>query len=334
MRGIVRGVGFELSVRNPLVNVDSIGETVDVTETRRPMMRSTTAENDGEFTIGDWTLFSGISLIWGSSFLLIAEALEGLAPGMVTLGRVGLGAVTLWTVRALRPNQPRIDRADYGRLVLLSLLWVGIPFTLFPLAQEHINSAVTGLLNGATPVFAGLVSAILLKVVPKGVQLLGIVVGFVGIVLISVGSAGGGSSEIQGVLMVLAATVCYGFAINLAAPLQRTYGAIVTMSGVLGLATLWVLPLGLWTIGDNDWQVGPVLAVVFLGAVGTGLAYWIMAALVGRVGPIRASFITYLIPVVSLVFGVTLRDDAVRAIALVGAALTIGGALLASRRNS
>lgn len=298
------------------------------------MMRSTSAENDGEFTLGDWALFFGISLIWGSSFLLIAEALEGLTPGTVTLGRVALGALTLWTIRAVRPDQPRIDPADYGRIVMLSLLWVGIPFTLFPLAQEHINSAVTGLLNGATPVFAGLVSAILLKIVPKGVQLAGIVIGFVGIVLISLGSAGGGSSELQGVLMVLAATICYGFAINLAAPLQRTYGAIVTMSSVLGLATLWVLPLGLWTIGDNDWEVGPVLAVVVLGAVGTGLAYWIMSALVGRVGPIRASFITYLIPVVSLVLGVTLRDDEVRAIAVVGAALTIGGALMASRRRS
>ncbi len=297
-------------------------------------MSSTAAENDGEFTAADWGLFFGVSVIWGSSFLLIAEALEGLTPGTVTLGRVGLGAVTLWVIRAARPNQPRIEKKDRRQLILLSFLWVGIPFTLFPLAQEHINSAVTGLLNGATPVFAGLVSALLLKVVPSGTQLVGIIVGFVGIVLISIGSAGGGSSELQGVLMVLAATLCYGFAINLAAPLQKKYGAIVTMSGVLGLATIWVLPFGLWTIDDNEWRFAPVLAVGLLGAVGTGLAYWIMSALVGRVGPIRASFITYLIPVVSLLLGVAIRNDEVRALAIVGAALTIGGALMASRRKS
>lgn len=302
--------------------------------TRAPLIASTTAENEGDFLLADWGLFFGISLIWGSSFLLIAEALEALTPGTVTLGRVGLGAATLWIIRAVRPNQPRIEAQDRGRLVALSLLWVGIPFTLFPLAQEHINSAITGLLNGATPVFVGLVSAILLKVVPKGIQMVGIVLGFVGIVLISFGSTSGGSSEVQGVLMVLAATVCYGFAINLAAPLQRKYGAIVTMSGVLGLATIWVLPFGLWTIDDNDWSLGPIVAVVFLGAVGTGLAYWIMAALVGRVGSIRASFITYLIPVVSLLLGVSIRGDEVTALAIVGAVLTIGGALLASRRQS
>lgn len=300
---------------------------------RTPLIQTATADNEGDFTSADWGLFFGVSLIWGSSFLLIAEALEGLHPGTITLGRVALGAIALWIIRALRPTPRTIEPHDRPRLVVLSLLWVGIPFTLFPLAQEHINSAITGLLNGATPVFVGVVSVAFVRIVPRGVQLAGILIGFAGILLISFGSAGGGSSEVKGVLMVLAATVCYGLAINLAVPLQQKYGAISTMSGVLGLATLWVLPYGLWTIGDNDWSLGPVIAVVFLGAVGTGAAYWIMSSLVGRVGSIRASFITYLIPVVSLVLGVTIRGDEVKALALVGAALTIAGALLASRRQ-
>ena len=298
-----------------------------------PTIASATAQNQGEFTPLDWGLFVGVSLIWGSSFLLIAESLEGLTPGMVTLGRVGIGAIALLTLRAIKSPGGTIEPEDRGRIVLLSFLWVAIPFTLFPLAQEHINSAVTGLLNGATPVFAGVVSAILVKVAPKGVQLAGIAVGFVGIVLISLGSAGGGSTELRGVLMVLGATVCYGFAINIAAPLQAKYGAMVTMSSVLALATIWVLPFGLVNLGDNEWTTTPVLAVIFLGAVGTGIAYWIMSTLVGRVGAIRASFITYLIPVVSLILGITIRNDDVQLLAVVGAALTIAGAFLASRRH-
>ena len=298
------------------------------------MFEASAAANDDSFTGPDWGLFFGVSLIWGSSFLLIAEALEGLTPGTVTLGRVGIGALTLIIIRAIRGNSKPIEAADQGRVMILSLLWVAIPFTLFPLAQEHINSAVTGLLNGATPVFAGIVSALLVKVVPKGGQLVGIVIGFVGIVLISLGSSGGGSTEALGVVLVLSATVCYGFAINLAAPLQKKYGPINIMSAILSRATLWVLPFGLWTLGDNEWSAGPITAVLFLGAIGTGTAYWIMATLVGRVGPIRASFITYLIPVVSLTLGVLIRDDAVTLLAIIGAAVTIGGALMASRAKA
>jgi len=299
----------------------------------RAIIASANAQNEGEFTPLDWSLFVGVSLIWGSSFLLIAEALESLTPGVITLGRVGLGAIFLWVIRLARPSGIKVSSVDRRKIMLVSVLWVAVPFTLFPLAQEHINSAVTGLLNGATPVFAGVVSALLVRVVPGGVQRAGIAVGFLGVLLISLGSSAGGSTELRGVVLVLVATVCYGFAVNIAPPLQAKYGAIVTMSEVLGFATIWVLPFGLLSLPGSEFELVPVLAVVFLGAIGTGAAYWIMSTLVGRVGPVRASFITYLIPVVSLVLGVTIRDDVVTGIAIAGAALTIGGAYLASRRS-
>jgi len=291
------------------------------------------AENSGDFDARDWLLFLGISLIWGASFLFIAYALEGLTPGMVTLGRVGLGAAVLGAMRFLGPSAPGIAPADRLRVGGLSVIWVAVPFTLFPLAQQYINSAVTGLLNGAMPIFAAVVSTVFVRRAPRPIQLFGLALGFGGIVLISLASGGGESSRAAGVVMVLAATVCYGFAVNLAAPLQRRYGAVTLMSSVLGSATLLVIPFGLWNLGENELEAGPITSVVFLGAIGTGLAYWIMASLVGRVGAIRAAFITYLIPPVSLVLGVVFRSDEVAALALVGAGLTIAGALLASRRS-
>lgn len=304
-----------------------------MSDQRERLFQAATVDNSGHFTFGDWLLFFGIAGIWGSSFLLIAYALEDFTPGMITLGRVALGALTLGAVRAARPRGPSVDRTDWSRFILVSVLWVGIPFTLFPLAQERINSAITGLLNGAVPIFVALVATVLLKSAPRGTQLAGIVIGFVGITMVSLASAGGESSEAIGVIMVLAATVCYGFAINLAGPLQQKYGAMGTMSRVLALATIWVTPFGLWNVAENGFSARSVAAVIFLGAVGTGAAYWIMSTLVGRVGGVRASFITYLIPIVSLILGVVFRDDVVTVIAVIGATVTIGGALLASRRD-
>lgn len=299
---------------------------------QRKVFEQSNAANDGVFTPQDWGLFVSVALIWGSSFLLIDIGLDAFPPGLITLLRVGTGALALWFLPGPKgARSARIADDDRGRVVLLSIIWVAVPFTFFPLAQGSINSSVTGLLNGATPIFVALVSAVLLRQRAHGALLGGIVVGFVGITLISLPSIGDGGSQARGVALVLAATVCYGFAINLAAPLQQRYGSLPLMARVLSLATVWTLPYGLWDVEDAEWRFGPLVAVLFLGVVGTGIAFAIMGTLVGRVGSTRAAFITYLIPVVSLTLGVSFRGDTVAPLALVGIVLVIGGALLVSR---
>ncbi len=288
----------------------------------------TAAANDGHFTARDWGNFALVAGIWGSSFLFIAIGLDALPPGLVTFLRVGLGAGALAILPCHRiPIAPQ----DRRRLLVLSVVWVAVPFTLFPIAEQHINSAVAGLLNGGTPIFAALVATVLLHQPPRGAQLLGIAVGFFGVVMISVPSLGDGSSQALGVGLVVLATMCYGFAVNLAAPMQRRYGSVNLMSKVLALATLWTAPYGLWDVADARFEFGPVLATAFLGVIGTGIAFALMGELVGRVGSTRASFITYLIPVVALALGVAFRGDDVHVLALVGVVFVIGGALLASR---
>ena len=276
----------------------------------------------------DWGLFGAIAGIWGASFLFIAIGLESFSPGMVTLLRVGLGALIL---NLLPGPQIRVAPEDRVRVVALSVLWVGIPFTLFPIAEQHISSAVTGLLNGAMPLFTALFAAVFFGTRTRGGQLAGVGIGFVGVVAISIPSATEGGTEAWSVALVLLATVCYGLAINIAAPLQARYGSRPLMARMLALATLWTLPYGLVGLPSTSLAVLPVLAVAVLGLVGTGLAFLIMGTLVGRIGSTRASFITYLIPVVALVLGVVVQHDEVAPLAVGGVALVIGGAILASR---
>lgn len=300
----------------------------------RAVRRNTTTPSDA-FTGLDWVLFLGVSLIWGSSFLLIAMSLDGLTPGAITFLRVGLGAAALWALQLLPGFRQAggLAPTDWPTVVLLSVIWVAVPFTLFPLAQQYINSALTGLLNGSTPVFAAAVSIIITRSLPGRHQLIGMAVGLVGLFVLSWPSIQQGDSQSRGVAMVVAATVCYGVAINLAAPLQRRYGATTLMSRILALATVWLIPVGFRDLSANSWSAEVLIPVIVLGVIGTGFAYWIMATLVGRVGSVRASFITYLIPVVSLVLGVAVRSDEVAGLALVGAILITTGAVLASRRS-
>jgi len=161
----------------------------------------------------------------------------------------------------------------------------------------------------------------------------GIAAGFAGIALVSAGTSAEGGTAFVGVLMVLAATVCYGIATNMAGPLQRKYGSVAVMGQMLVLGTLWTTPFGILGLTRSTLAWEPAVAVFFLGVVGTGIAFAFMATLVGRVGGPRASLITYLIPVVALALGAIFLSERVAPVALAGVALVLSGAVLASRRE-
>lgn len=237
----------------------------------------------------------------------------------------------LWLLPAARTP---FQRGDAPRLVALSLLWVAVPFTLFPIAERSISSGLTGLLNGAMPIFAVTIGALMLRRLPRRTQLVGLVIGFAGIAGIALPRVAEGSSEATGVALVLLATVCYGVAINIATPLTQRYGSLPVMARMLALAALWTAPLGVLGLRGSGFHWPSLAAVAALGIMGTGVAFVLMGRLVSRVGSARASFATYLIPVVALVLGLVFRDEDVHVSSVVGVVLVIAGAILASRREA
>ncbi|HZD22055.1 MAG TPA: DMT family transporter [Acidimicrobiia bacterium] len=288
--------------------------------------------NREAFTAIDWTLFLALSGIWGSSFLLMAIGLDSFHPGVVTFIRVSLGACFLGLLP--RTRAVRIDREDWPRIVLLAATWVGIPFTLFPIAQQWIDSAVAGMLNGSTPIFTAVIATILLRALPGPRQILGLFIGFAGIMAIALPSAGEGTTAAIGVVLVMTATLGYAISLNIATPLQQKYGSLPVMARVLATATVLVLPFGLAGLGNSSLSWASLLAVAATGVLGTGLAFILVGSLLGSVGATRTSFITYLIPVVALILGVVFRDEIISPVAIAGVGLVIAGAILASRRES
>lgn len=288
--------------------------------------------NREAFTLADWGMFLSLAAIWGSSFLFMAIGLDTFHPGVVTLIRVSLGAASLSLIP--RTRMVKVDREDWPRVALLALIWVAIPFTLFPIAQQWIDSAVAGMLNGATPIFTALIATILLRSFPGPLQVLGLFVGFGGIVAIALPSAGQGTTAAVGVILVVTATVGYAISLNISTPLQQKYGSVPLMARVLWLAVPLVIPYGMIGLGESTFAWSSFLAVAAVGVLGTGLAFIFMGTLLGSVGATRASFLTYLIPVVALVLGVVFRDEIVSPVAIIGVVLVIVGAILASRRET
>ncbi len=279
-------------------------------------------------------LFLSVSLIWGSSFLFMEIGLEAFHPGLVTWLRVVFGAAVIATVPGARKSRVPIAAGDRPRILMLGGIWIALPLTLFPLAQQWIDSAIAGMLNGAVPIFTAVLAAFLLRALPGRLQILGVAIGFGGIVAVALPSAGTGSTAALGVVLVLVATVCYAVALNLVTPLQQAYGSLPVLARAQWVAVALVTPFGLYGLVRSSFAWPSLLATVAVGVFGTGLAFVFMGSLAGRVGATRAAFINYVVPVVALVLGVVFLSEVVTVTQLVGVGLVILGAALGSRREA
>lgn len=290
-----------------------------------------TGTNREAFGTTEWGLLTAVALIWGSSFLFMAIGLESFRPGVVTLARVGLGAATLALVpRARAP----IAREDRSRTLMLGVIWIGIPLSIFPIAQQWIDSSVAGMLNGAVPITSAIFATVMLRRLPGWRQLIGIAIGFVGVVAISVPEIVDSSSTALGAFLVICAIVLYGLATNVAVPLQQKYGALPVLFRAQLAALVIVVPYGLIEIPGSTWSWSAALAMVPLGVLGTALAFVFMATLVGRVGGPRGAIAIYFVPVVAIVLGVVFRDETIAPLAAMGVVLVMAGAWAASRRET
>jgi drug/metabolite transporter (DMT)-like permease len=224
-----------------------------------------------------------------------------------------------------------IASPDWGRLAVVALAGNAAPAVLFAVAETELDSAVAGMLTSGTPLLSLVVASLLMWTLPGRDQALGIALGLAGIVMMTLPSLEGADAAPLGVALVLLATVGYAVSGNLLVPLQQRYGGSAVTLWALVISTVVLLPYGWAGVGESEFRAGPVLAVAFLGIVGTGIARSMAATLAGRVGGPRMSTTTYLIPVVAIVLGVVFRGETVAPIAVAGVALVLAGAYLASR---
>lgn len=296
---------------------------------RRRLLEAGEGASAEAFERGDWAVIAAIAATWGSSFLFIAMGLDAFAPGVVSLARVALGALTLSLFP--RARQAITDRGDLVRIALLGQLWIGVPFLLFPIAQQHVDSSVAGMINASMPIAAATWGIVLLRRLPGRIQLVGLAVGFIGIVLVFLPELRDSEATAFGAALLLAAVVMYGLSTHLVVPLQQRYGGLAVIWRAQLSALVLIAPVGLWQLPTSSFAWPSALAMVPLGVLGTGLALVWMAGLAGRVGGSRASVAIYLVPLVAIALGVVVRDEAVAPMALAGMVLVLVGAFLTSR---
>ena len=277
----------------------------------------------------EWLLALGMALTWGSSFLLIDIIIRDAPATFVPFGRSFFGMVALFFVPGSRQ---KIDRLHQPRLLILGLIWMALPFLLFPLAEQTVASSIAGMMNGALPVVVAIITAIWVRKAPSPQRIFAVVVGFIGIFLIAAPSVrDGGSADVKGIVYLTLALSCYAVGLNIARPLQAIYSPATLMLRVVALSTLLSTPLGIVAMRSTTFSLEMIGATVFLGALGSGFAFLLFGTLLKRTGPVRSMIPTYFTPIVGTFLGVLFNDENILMLSIVGMLIVIFGAWLTSR---
>lgn len=291
--------------------------------------------------------FLMLALIWGSSFLLMKVGLRSLAPLQISGLRIFAGTATLLVLLSMTGGRLPREARTWGHLTVSGVFLTALPFTLFALGEERVSSALAGIGNATTPIAAVLCALLLLPSDKLSARkLAAVIIGFVGVVVIMQPWAAAGRPDLVGFGMTVAAGACYGlgWTYNRRHLGKADLGGLSMPTALLIVGTVLMLPTLLiwwWTQREvlaAPWSTHPdpaggslalpLAATLALGIVGTGLAYMLQFDVVRAAGATVSTTVTYLIPVVSVVLGVTLLSERLAWPQIVGAAIVLVSAVV------
>jgi drug/metabolite transporter (DMT)-like permease len=281
-------------------------------------------------------IYLALGFVWGCSFIFIKLGLEFLTPFGVAFGRCALGALTLLAWAKYKGIALPKSKRVLFHLWVVSLLLNVIPGVFFALAQTEVTSVLAGIINAVTP----LMTLIAIMVVtrdekPKLYQVVGILIGFTGVLTVLGAWKGLGDNPLWAILILLAAVTCYGFSF----PYSRRFvlphklAPESIAAGQVTLGALTLLPFFIYNgVEKYEYQTAPVLAMIALGVFGSGFAYIWNFKVMAVAGSAIASSVTYLTPVVAVIVGVIFLQEKIHWYEPVGALIVLLGAAIGQNR--
>jgi len=275
-------------------------------------------------------LLVALGCTWGASFLFIEVLLDEISPIEVVAGRLALGAVAVVVHMLVRRLRLQWTPSLLLRMVPIAILGNILPFALISWGQESVNSGLASVLNATVPISTAVIGAMFLaeERFTAG-RLIGLLLGFAGIVVLTGDDILNiTDSAVQGQLAVIAAGVCYAGSSTYSRTLLRSFDPASLSALQLTIATLICIPLvflieGSPTYGSMNLEA--FAALLALGLGGTGLAYIVYLWLIEHMGTVRASLVTYIVPIVALFLGWLVLDETIGLNVILGAALIIVG---------
>jgi drug/metabolite transporter (DMT)-like permease len=282
----------------------------------------------------NWLLFMLLTIVWGSSFILMKIGTENLTAWQIGSTRIfAAGIITLpFSVFHIRS----IPRRKLPYVILSGVLGNLFPAFLFPLAIEHkINSSLAAILNSLTPLCVIIVGFLFFRTIVPGKKLAGVLIGLAGLVLLILSKGNITWTDTGITMLIFTATLFYGFNVNMVAKYLQDVDAVKVATVSM---TFIALPAGIIAWQQHipsiflydDAARTSIFIVILLGIAGTAIATAIFYILIQKAGGLFASLVTYLIPLVAIGWGLLANENI--SIMQVGClALILGGVWLAHR---
>lgn len=281
----------------------------------------------------NWLLFVILSVVWGSSFILMktsAEHLNGLQIGSIRIFAAGVGLLP-WAIFHIS----KIPLKKLGVVILTGLLGNFFPALLFATAiKENGESSLASILNSLTPLFVIVIGVFFFKAKVQSRKIAGVLVGFAGLVILNL-LRGPVSSGDNGVLLILIATVFYGITVNFVSHYLKGIDGFKIASvslAVMAIPSCIIMwQQNIFTIARYDEEARWSIAVAcLLGVVGSAIATGLYYVLIQKAGGLFASLVTYAIPIVAIMWGL-LANENITAAQVGCLAMILAGVYLANR---
>jgi drug/metabolite transporter (DMT)-like permease len=276
----------------------------------------------------DWLVFLALGLMWGSSYLFIKLAVDDFGTFTLVSLRLLVGAALLWiVVRLARQPLPREPRM-YGHLVVMAMVNVTIPFLLITWAEQSVDSSLAAILTSPVPLFAIILSALFLADEPIRINgVAGLVVGFVGVIIITSPGLTSGNSSITGELALLGAA--FSYAVGAVYSRRNVRGLPPMIPAVFQVSFAAIIVSVFALLFEHPWTATPdaeaIFSILWLGIFGSGLAYLLVFRLFSNWGATRTTLIAYVIPPVGIVLGVLVLNEPIDARIVLGTGLVVAG---------
>jgi len=282
----------------------------------------------------NWLLLLLIGTIWGSSFILIKKGLVVFSDTQIAALRMGLAWIV--TLPFLLPRFREISRKEWLVLLSVGLFGNGIPAFLFATAQTKIDSSLAGMLNTLVPILTMIFGLLLFGLKTWTVQVVGLVIGFIGAVMLIV-MPGGISGFRPEALLIVLASACYAFNLNMVRRFLPTMRSMLITAG----SFVWVGPLCLVYLFSTDFiarfehehAVISFGAIATLAIIGTTAAVVMFNKLIQSGGPLFASMVTYIVPVVAILWGV-FDGEQISGWSVVGVMVILAGVYLVQKPSA